>query len=118
VCIRLFGGIINISLFLLCRATIMTLNGFGINVPFGLLVIPLLVPGLPNLPLTAVATSERLIEIKLRQTPVRVNVRELAVVSRYSRRMTSLLCRSDPKLALRRESLLQSHCGQSVCACS
>jgi len=59
----LFGG-----------ATIMTLNRSGINVSLGLLVIPLLVSGLPNLSLAALAASERLIQIKLRQSAVRVDV--------------------------------------------
>lgn len=68
------GGNTVTSLFLLRGATIMTLNRSGINVSLGLLVIPLLVSGLPNLSLAALATSKRLVEIKLRQTPVGVDV--------------------------------------------
>jgi hypothetical protein len=52
----------------------MTLNGSGINVSLRLLVIPLLVSGLPNLSLAALAASERLIQIKLRQAAVCVDV--------------------------------------------
>src|SRR5947209_633119 len=62
------GGIINTSDFLLRGAAVVTLDRSRINVALRLLVIPLLVSGLPNLSLAARATSERLVEIKLRQT--------------------------------------------------
>jgi hypothetical protein len=63
----------------------------GINVSLGLLVIPLLVAGLPYLPLAALATGERLIQIKLRQAPVGVDVGKPAVVGWDRRRMAALL---------------------------
>jgi hypothetical protein len=56
-------------------AAVMTLHRAGINVTLDLLVIPLLVSRFPNLSLAAPTTSEGLVEVKLRQTTVGVNVR-------------------------------------------
>jgi hypothetical protein len=52
----------------------MALNGPRSNMSLGLLKIPLLVFGLPNLSLSTLAANERLIEIKIWQTPVSVDV--------------------------------------------
>ena len=99
-CSAWLGGIINTSLFLFGCATIVALNRSRINVALGLFVIPLLVSRLPNLFLAALAASEWLIEIKLGQSPVGVDVRKLAVVGWHSRWMTSLLNRSETQNSL------------------
>jgi hypothetical protein len=52
----------------------MALNRSGINVSLGLLVIPLLVAGLPYLSLAAPTASEWLVEVKIWQASVGVDV--------------------------------------------
>ena len=67
-------------------------------------IIPLLVFGFPNFSFAALATGKRLVEIELRQTPVCVDVRKLAMVGRNRRRMTLLLNWREPQYSF---SLLQ-----------
>jgi hypothetical protein len=86
--------------FMFARATIMTLNSSRINISLRFLTIPLLVSSLPNLSLTALAARKWLVEIKLWQAPICVDVRKLAVVGRHRRRMVPLLNRSEAQNSL------------------
>jgi len=100
-CSDLLGGffILN-SDSILRRATIMALNRSCINVPFCFLIIPLLVFGFPYFSLAAFAASKWLVEVKLWQAPVCVDVRKLAVVGRNRRRMILLLKWHEAQYAL------------------
>jgi len=100
-CSDLLGGffILN-SDSILRRATIMALNRSCINVPFCFLIIPLLVFGFPYFSLAAFAASKWLVEVKLWQAPVCVDVRKLAVVGRNRRRMILLLNGSEAQNSL------------------
>jgi hypothetical protein len=72
-------------------ATIVALGRSRINVPFRLLVIPLLVFGFPNLGLPALAANERSIQIKIRKTTVSIDVQKLVMLGWHCRWMISLL---------------------------
>ena len=106
-CSDLLGGffILN-SDSLVCCATIMALNRSRINVPFRFLIIPLLVFGFPYFSFAAFAASKWLVEIKFWEAPVCIDVRKLGVVGRDSRRMISLLNRSEAQNSLSLAQLL------------
>src|SRR5690349_2055420 len=100
-CSDLLGGVVitNPGL-LLCRATIMALNRSRITVSLRLFIIPLLVSGFPDLSLATLATSKWLVEIKLWEAPVCVDVRKLGVVGWKCRRMVLLLNRTQTQYSL------------------
>src|SRR4029077_5017192 len=87
-------------------AAIMALNRSGIDMSLRFFIKPLLVSGLPNLSLPALAASKWLVEIKLRQTAIGVNVRKLIMVGRNGRRMIPLLKRSEAQNSLGLTQLL------------
>jgi hypothetical protein len=62
-------------------ATIVTSNRCRIHVSFRFLVIPLLIRRLPDFFLTAIATLKSLIDVKLWQPPIRVDVVQFRLVS-------------------------------------
>src|SRR5262245_17081027 len=78
----------------------MALDRSRINVLLGLLVIPLLVTGFPDLSLAALAANKRSIQIKIWQTAVSIDVRKLLVIGRHCRWMMSLLERSEAQNSL------------------
>jgi hypothetical protein len=84
----------------------MALNRSPTYMSFRFFIIPLLISGLPNLSLAALPTSKRLVEIKLRQAPICVDVRKLAVVGRNRRRMIPLLNQSEVQNSLSLAQLL------------
>ena len=84
----------------------MALNRSRINMPFRFLVIPLLISGFPYFSLTAFAAGKWLVEIKLWEAPVCIDVRKLGVVGRNRRRMISLLNRSEAQNSLSLVELL------------
>src|SRR6266566_2907410 len=98
--IGLGGVVITNSRPLLCRATIMALNRSRINVSLRLFIIPLLVSSFPYFSLAALAASKWLVEIKLWEAPVCVDVRKLGVVGWNCRRMVLLLNRTQTQYSL------------------
>jgi hypothetical protein len=66
-------------------------------VPFGFLVVPFLVAGLPDLALAAAAADKRLIDIVLRQRAVGVDVGEFAGIGGNRRRVRPALRRRQPR---------------------
>src|SRR6266446_9052354 len=62
-------------------ATIVTSNRRRIHVGFRFLVIPLLIGSLPDFFLAAIATAKRLVDVKLRQPPIGVDVVQFRLVS-------------------------------------
>src|ERR1043165_1649325 len=105
----------NHDIHFLLRATVVTLNCSGIDVSLRLFVIPLLVSGLPNLSLAALATSKWLVEVKLRQTTICVDVRKLAVIGSNRRWMSPLLNRSKVQDSLRLANLCLGGVPPSQC---
>lgn len=59
----------------------MTFDGDSVNVALGFLVIPFLLPSFPDLPFSTPPADKRLVKIEVRQTPVRVDVIQLVVIS-------------------------------------
>jgi len=85
---------------LLRHAASVALDCFRIDVPLSLLVIPLLICRFPYLGLAALPADEWLVEIKLRQAAVGIDVRKLAVVGRHGRRMMPLRSRIEAQDSL------------------
>ncbi len=54
-------------------------------------IIPFLVPGPPDFPLAALAAGKGLVEVKIRQAAVGVDVREFVMVGGHRRGVVSLL---------------------------
>ena len=102
---HMLGRINVISLPFGC-ATIMTFNRSGISMALGLFIIPLLISRFPNLSFAALPASERLVEIKLQQAAVGVDVRKLGVVCEHSRWVASLLNRSETQNTLSLSNLV------------
>jgi len=93
----------------------MALNRLRINVPLRRLVIPLLVFGFPYLCLAALAASKWLVEVKLWQAAVGIDVRKLAVVGWYSRRVMSLLDWTEAQYSLSLSHLFLGGIPASLC---
>ena len=84
----------------------MTFDRSRIDVAFRFLVIPLLVTGLPDLPLPASAARERPVEVVLRELTISIDVGELAPIRRNGRRMLPLLERMEAQDPFRLGKLL------------
>jgi hypothetical protein len=71
----------------------MTFDSNSVNMAFSLFVIPFLISSFPDLPLSTLPTDKRLVKIEVWQSPVCVDMTQLAVIGSDGRRMMLLLLR-------------------------